>query len=763
MLSDDEIRHLWTRHAASKDWSGWLKGYAKWVSELSKLSPQDFLLPANQRRLWDDRYAGTLSWADTARDLAALHQDGALAQLLLDTRETNWADLDDPASALQARFDEVLAIARLVAGGYAFARVSRVFAALTPALTHAGYVHSKLVQISEAVLGDALPSRPHEGRVRSCVRLHELVEPPTTPAEIVLQSTFFWRIYEHVTTPKPAPIGGKASGGTAQPATAGVPATDTPDIESPELDPLNLLPFADLFRGMFPISGLVTTVVEVLDAVHQNGERAVLLAALDGTTAAEGPTSDSWAPFLSRLVGLGLLARDGDVFSIPDSAKPVLSGDLAPIARAMLERTYGLAQLLRIAAGTPAGIPVASAMAALKAGYPAWTSDRVPNALLSWLRALGLVERREGRVRITEHGVLWNGALPKVLPGPVLASAVVLPGPSAPATGPAAPAWAPPTLKALRERFASDPQSKTFVFADGDLAALHHGWHANSAKRFVLLSGLSGTGKTQLLEQYARHYVEGLDAARHIALIPVSPDWRDEGGLLGWHNPLAGGRFVRGAALDLLLAAADDVDGRPYFLLLDEMNLARVERYFAPMLSAMETGRPIRVHNQHDEIDGVPPEISWPANLFVGGTVNVDESTYPFSDKVLDRAFTFEFWDVDLPAFFDRSEHRQADAESLLLSLHAALHPARRHFGYRTAREVVAFTNGAAAEDRTALLDRAVLAKVLPKLRGGEGDGVREALEGVRKVCLDRGLPRSAAKCDAMLHRLAHAGMTGFF
>lgn len=279
----------------------------------------------------------------------------------------------------------------------------------------------------------------------------------------------------------------------------------------------------------------------------------------------------------------------------------------------------------------------------------------------------------------------------------------------------------------------------------------------------MLLSGLSGTGKTQLLEHYARHYVTGLDADQHVALVPVSPDWRDEGGLLGWRNPLAPGRFVRGAALDLLLRAAEDADGLPYFLLLDEMNLARVERYFAPLLSAMETGRPLRLHGDADELDGVPPEIRWPTNLFVGGTVNVDESTYPFSDKVLDRAFTFEFWDVDLPDFFARAEVRDEAAEALLLALHAALRPTRRHFGYRTAREVVAFVAGAAPADRVALLDRAILAKILPKVRGEEGDGARDALEKVRELCAARSLTRSAEKCTAMVARLAHAGMTGFF
>src|SRR5439155_22229505 len=80
-----------------------------------------------------------------------------------------------------------------------------------------------------------------------------------------------------------------------------------------------------------------------------------------------------------------------------------------------------------------------------------------------------------------------------------------------------------------------------------------------------------------------------------------------------------------------------------HFLILDEMNLSHVERYFADILSSMESREALRLHSAGDLVDSVPSQLSLPQNLFVVGTVNVDETTYMFSPKVLDRANVIEF------------------------------------------------------------------------------------------------------------------------
>ncbi|MFY0577165.1 McrB family protein [Cystobacter fuscus] len=209
-------------------------------------------------------------------------------------------------------------------------------------------------------------------------------------------------------------------------------------------------------------------------------------------------------------------------------------------------------------------------------------------------------------------------------------------------------------MSELRKRFQENAKATGFVLDDAQFTALHHARHCNPQKRFVILAGLSGTGKTALVRHYARIYCEamGLDAGRHLEVVAVSPDWKDPTGLLGYYNALHEvPSFQVEPTLRLLLAAVLN-PSEPYFLLLDEMNLARVEQYFAPFLSSMESGLPLALHGQDSAVNGVPPRLEWPRNLFIAGTVNMDETTFPFSDKVLDRAFTLEFWDVDLGAFF---------------------------------------------------------------------------------------------------------------
>ncbi|MCI0574560.1 MAG: ATP-binding protein, partial [Myxococcaceae bacterium] len=275
---------------------------------------------------------------------------------------------------------------------------------------------------------------------------------------------------------------------------------------------------------------------------------------------------------------------------------------------------------------------------------------------------------------------------------------------------------------------------------------------------------------TAVVRQYARLYCQalGLSVDEHVAVVPVSPDWRDPTGLVGYLNALhEEPTFQAEPALRLVLRAARN-PGHPYFLVLDEMNLARAEQYFAPFLSAMEqdNGR-LHFHSHEGPVNDVPPSVAWPKNLFIAGTVNMDETTHPFSDKVLDRAFTLEFWDVDLKGFFSRQPQRQPDVEQALAEMHSTLEPSRRHFGYRTAGEVLAFVAAAgedvAADLRAELLDQAVFSKVLPRVRGEQSAEFETMLQALRKLCAARDLHRSAAKVAQMEAALKTTGITRFW
>ncbi len=259
-----------------------------------------------------------------------------------------------------------------------------------------------------------------------------------------------------------------------------------------------------------------------------------------------------------------------------------------------------------------------------------------------------------------------------------------------------------------------------------------------------------------------------------LCLISVQPDWTDATGLLGYVNPLgAEASYVRTECLKFLLLTHEH-PSVPHFLCLDEMNLARVEYYFAPFLSAMETGGRLVFHHEDEALDDVPPSIPWPSNLYILGTVNMDETTHAFSDKVLDRAFTIEFWDVDLDQYAQRfalnSQHAGyppdllqeiirtlKEAASILLAVH-------QHFGYRTAEEVLGFMRACEGNlPRVAALDQAIFMKVLPKIRGQDAEPMRRALGDLGQWAEKRGFAATANKVRGMATELRDTGTTRFW
>jgi hypothetical protein len=186
------------------------------------------------------------------------------------------------------------------------------------------------------------------------------------------------------------------------------------------------------------------------------------------------------------------------------------------------------------------------------------------------------------------------------------------------------------------------------------------------------------------------------------------------------------------------------------------MNLARVEYYFSDLLSAMETRGYIRLHSEAAAYEGsggvsIPRELKLPDNLFIIGTINVDETTNPVSDKVLDRASVIEMSDVDVPGFLGSLEARypelgaaRAASEATLTKIHGLMQQYGLGFGYRLIEEFVRYHAFDAEHMNTPpheVTDQLLVQKVLVKLRGGERQ--RTLLTGLEKAC--EGLPRAQA------------------
>lgn len=166
-------------------------------------------------------------------------------------------------------------------------------------------------------------------------------------------------------------------------------------------------------------------------------------------------------------------------------------------------------------------------------------------------------------------------------------------------------------------------------------------------KPLVILAGVSGTGKSKLPQLVARYTGGAFD------LVAVRPNWTDSDDVIGFTNYK--GEFRPGAVLQNARRANESPD-RFFTCIVDEMNLARVEHYFAEILSFIESREPVPEGGFRSRAlagTAAPHDSAWAdvhlsSNFGLVGTVNMDESSHPFSRKVLDRAFTIELSEIEL-------------------------------------------------------------------------------------------------------------------
>tara|TARA_R100000935_G_scaffold58341_1_gene94975 strand:+ start:2050 stop:4314 length:2265 start_codon:yes stop_codon:yes gene_type:complete len=291
-----------------------------------------------------------------------------------------------------------------------------------------------------------------------------------------------------------------------------------------------------------------------------------------------------------------------------------------------------------------------------------------------------------------------------------------------------------------------------------------------ATKPFVLLSGLSGSGKTKLAQCFAEWICE---EDSQYCIVPVGADWTNREPLLGYVNALDDKQYIlpENGALELIIRANNDKEN-PYFLILDEMNLSHVERYFADFLSVMESKDNFKLHSDQElEKSNVPHELAWPQNFFVVGTVNIDETTYMFSPKVLDRANVIEFRvdETEIESFLIESKEITTIAKmgasmsssfveiakyctnnndfsqlnSELLNFFKELQNLGAEFGYRTASEIqtlfskLDLVNPSYATKENEKIDIAIMQKLLPKLHGSRRK-LLDTLNLLANKCLEK-------------------------
>lgn len=247
--------------------------------------------------------------------------------------------------------------------------------------------------------------------------------------------------------------------------------------------------------------------------------------------------------------------------------------------------------------------------------------------------------------------------------------------------------------KTISKRSSDQPTLQQFFYGAPGTEYIRSYLTALRTKPFMLLAGISGTGKSRIVRKLAQatttqKYDNEEDRWKdnrpeNFELIQVKPNWHNSMDVVGFYSNIS--KKYEFTPFVEFIAKAWQHKETPYFLCLDEMNLAPVEEYFAEFLSAIESrstdengdyitdpiikpfkkfgekeGKAMLIHllGDADPIDKNPIAIHFyekgltlPPNLMVMGTVNMDETTFSFSRKVLDRAMSVEMNEVDYDKF----------------------------------------------------------------------------------------------------------------
>jgi hypothetical protein len=626
-------------------------------------------------------------------------------------------------------------------------KIFRVLAALYPTCMTTVADARKLRALADH-LGIGRELSPAESHVLLRERLDPILESTATAESLTLPArmVFPWLLYERLCTPEEE-------------------SAERP-IDRPQNPRLSPLPAVQRLRGLTYLPEGFDGILTVLDFVRDGLDRDELIELLRGFAQEYKP--ESLPSIGSNLQSqFNVIRRDGNRFYLTERGEKVLATrDPAELGDWLLTHVFGVDHVL-VALRDRGPSTSMELISLLRGANPNWKTDFVPRSLIGWLRSLRAVEIGDGnRLILAPIGRQWLNCVDWV-PEPLSAATSLdqlIEEPPAVASEPT-----PAERPAIVEIVAA--VQKNARFDASRIASLHAGLWSHPRRHFAVLTGISGSGKTLLAREYATA-LTGEAAPRSILTIPVEPGWYDPSPLFGYPNPIHPDRYVRRPFLDFLLNAADD-PSRPYVAILDEMNLSHPEQYMAPLLSAMETGGLIPLHNNNEDLfDGMRKAVRYPSNLALIGTVNMDETTHGLSDKVLDRAFVLEFWDIEL-AGYDRwgtgvlDPERENRVRGLLQALMDALTPARLHFGWRVVDDI--FDYLIQTESMSGLLtfdlalDTAVCSKVLPKLRGEDSIRFRTALEGCHRALTDFDLPCARRKVEDLQADLRTMGSARYW
>ncbi len=732
---------------ANRDYLQWGNDLREFLAEVNAADLQTRASAEFQRRIWEDNPVSSTGRGSVSVDTAIA--DPIFRNWIAERSMENLPDSPERRKeALEKLYDELKKKMGQYTNRTPRLKIYRVLAGFFPRdfTTVANINMTK--HVHAAMFGDQGGAGPscHANILR---RLDEVRGP--VPAEddidaIVDRMRLPWLLYQHCVAP------------------SGDERTEAPN-DLPGGERLVPLPAARRRKGLTGVSGGRQALLNILEFCRDGASREDLKIHMKtiNPRLKENTINTQFNIIASEL---NCLRLDGDQVFLTDRGHAFLeSNDPDELMEWLITRILGVDHALVILRDE-GRCSNKEFVSRLQQVNPGWTSQWAPWNIIRELREFEMLDLDEnGGLSLTDAGKEWAQRIhwqPESLASrPVQREVEVEVTPAAEPI----PVQMPP-FGDLREYISGRGH-----FPERVIRKLDAGLWANERRHFAVLTGLSGSGKTLLARAYGQAIAgEAVGDGSQLCTIPVQPGWYDPSALLGYVNPLQGDSYQRTPFLEFLIAALDSPD-RPFTVVLDEMNLSRPEHYLAPILSAMETGEPLTLHREGESFDGVPSEIPYPSNLVIIGTVNMDETTHGISDKVLDRAFTIEFWDVDLEAYprwgtRDLSDEQEQGIRLLLTELMASLRPARLHFGWRVVDDVLDYTDRAMADgavEPEAVLDDVVYAKVLPKLRGDDSPRFHKALKTSAEVLKQHRLENCVRKVKELSDDLELTGSARFW
>jgi 5-methylcytosine-specific restriction protein B len=627
-LGDDDLQEIFRgqfRAYREEPWAvDWRASYVSHAERVRSANRATWLDPAFQRMLWDENPVSNIG-PGTSVTVTSAYGDETLAARIFDIREAFGGD-DLPArgKALQDAFDEILArVYPTHAKRRPKARLVRLLALMFPhdmtCLMDAARVWGvhRLIG-APLLLGDFVAQHAAlRQRIRSAVG-----EPENLAAEVD-QSVFTWFLWNTM---------------VKRPDEGAVTIEKGPK-EANDVPPLSLLPANAQRRSLTCVRDNISLLVAVVREAEQGISRDDLISVI--LTEATQLNASSAGNIISQaLGGLGLIHLDNGAYRPTERGLELLTAaDPAQVLRApLIGRVFGMGHLLLMLAASPGGVGQTDAARRLQALVPSWTTTQPGSYIVAWAKLTGLARSETvgglARLMLTDEGEDYVSALPDdfeerwtIQPSSdgadQLTDGKVIAEPS----------------RAAGESYGIDA-----IVADGCFlprSTISDALALLTRKKNLVLQGPPGTGKTWLAKRLGYALIGAKDPSRLMA-VQFQPSLSYEDFVRGWRPNGTGGLQLADGAFLEAVAVANAEPGRPFVLVIEEINRGNPAQILGELLTLLETDKRVEAEALRlayprtvDERVHVPP------NLHVVGTMNLADRSLALVDLALRRRFAF--------------------------------------------------------------------------------------------------------------------------